>query len=73
MGPNGSKQIMKSSRCGNKEKVTIFVYVKGGGKQELTLRIENTRLSNKEVDQAIERAFAKWQEVSGLNFRRKMS
>ena len=64
---------MKSSRCGNKEKVAFFVYVKGGGKQELTLRIENTRLSNKEVDQAIERAFAKWQEVSGLKFRRKMS
>ena len=36
-------------------------------------RIENTRLSNKEVDQAIERAFAKLQEVSGLKFRRKMN
>ena len=72
-----TRLVMKSSRCGNKDKVANFVLSKGWAKQDLTFRIKNypanTRLTEKEVSQVIERAFATWQEVSGLKFRKRSS
>jgi matrix metalloproteinase-14 (membrane-inserted) len=48
---------------------------KGWGKQDLKFKIANyptnTRLSNKEMDLAIEKAFNMWQKVSGLRFTRE--
>lgn len=74
-----TRLLMKSARCGNKDKhmVANFVLSKGWEKQDLTYKIlnypSNKRLSDKEVDEAIERAFEAWREVSNLKFERRYS